>query len=260
MKSKKYFSLICEIIPTLFILSIVIVLWEIFVRATDIESYILPAPSDIARSTFFNLDILATHARVTLLEAIGGLLCATILGISTALALKLFPKLDKSIQPIIAGLQSFPKEAIAPLLIVWFGFGITSKFIIATSIAFFPIFLSSLQGLKGVPKDVIDTFTAFRASQIFMLLKVRFPYSLPSLFSGLRVASTLSLVGAVIGEFVGSSAGLGHLTLVANSQFSVDLVFSCLFILGLMGIFLDFIIQLIARKVICWHESISIKK
>lgn len=242
---------------SLVLVTILLIIWELSVRLLNVAPYILPRPSSVALRIFESADLLATNAGVTLLEAFIGLLMAILLGVTTAIVFQLHPRIDKAGQPIVAGFQSFPKEAIAPLLVVWFGFGMTSKFIMACSIAFFPVFLSTLKGLKSVPDDIIHTFSSLRASPHDILLKARIPYSLPFVFSGIRVASTLSLVGAVIAEFLGSSSGLGHLILVANSQFSVDLVFASLFVLALLGITADTIIQQIERRVIPWHESVT---
>lgn len=243
--------------PSIFCIIALVFCWEVSVRWLEIAPYILPTPTSILLKMVDSTGVLLSNAQVTLVEALGGLLTALVIGISTALIFQIYPKIDEAGQPLIAGFQSFPKEAIAPLLVVWFGFGMTSKLIIASSIAFFPIFLSTLKGLKAVPEEIVHVFSSLRASKWQILVKARVPYSLPFMFSGIRVASTLSFVGAVIGEFVGSSAGLGHLILVANSQFSVDLVFGCLIILGIMGVVSDTIIQKLERHFVPWHESIS---
>jgi len=241
---------------TLFILVFLILIWELSVYSFNIPAYILPYPTNIFKTTIQNISLLTVNTKTTIFEALLGLLFSAFIGVFTALIFQCFPKIDHAGQPIVAGIQSFPKEAIAPLLIVWFGFGISSKIIMACSISFFPIFLSTLKGLKAVPCEIIYTFSSLRASQRDVILKARLPYSLPYLLSGLRVSATLSIVGAVIGEFVGSSSGLGHLILVANSQFAVDLVFSCLFILGLTGVLVDSLLQQLEKAVIPWHESI----
>lgn len=242
--------------PSILVVLALVLVWEVVVRWLSIPTYILPTPSSIIAKMAGSINVLLINAQVTFFEAFGGLSIAFVIGVSTAFLFQIYPKLDEAGQPLIAGFQSFPKEAIAPLLVVWFGFGMTSKLIIASSIAFFPIFLSTLKGLKAVPDEVVHIFSSLRASKWQILLKARVPYSLPFMFSGIRVASTLSVVGAVIGEFVGSSAGLGHLILVANSQFSVDLVFGCLIMLGVMGIVADTLIKKLERKLVPWHESI----
>lgn len=241
--------------PSVIVIIVLVFCWEVGVRWLKIAPYLLPTPTSILLKMADSTDVLLSNAEVTFVEALGGLIIALVIGVLTALLFQIYPKLDEAGQPLIAGFQSFPKEAIAPLLVVWFGFGMTSKLVIASSIAFFPIFLSTLKGLKAVPEEVVHIFSSLRASKWQILLKARVPYSLPFMFSGIRVASTLSVVGAVIGEFVGSSAGLGHLILVANSQFSVDLVFGCLIVLGIMGVASDTIIQKLERRLVPWHES-----
>ena len=235
-----------------------LILWELAVRAFHIAPYILPTPTSIALKIVRSVGLLTSNAVTTFLEAFAGLALASIFGFASALVFKLYPRVDEAGQPLVAGFQSFPKEAIAPLLVVWFGFGLTSKLVVACSIAYFPVFVSTLKGLKAVPDEVIQTFRSLRATRREILVKARIPYSLPYFFAGIRVASTLSIIGAVIGEFVGSSAGLGHLILIANAQFSVDLVFGCLLVLGLMGVLLDTLIQLLERKFVPWHETVHI--
>jgi len=242
---------------TLLICGIMVVIWETAVRLLEIKPYILPTPTSVALQIVSKYGILFHHSFVTISEALLGFLLALLLGVLGAIFLQLSPRVDEAVQPIVAGFQSFPKEAIAPLMVVWFGFGITSKVILACSIAFFPVFVSMLKGLKSVPDDVMYTFLSLRATRQEILLKARIPFSLPHLFSGMRVASTLSIVGAVIGEFIGASKGLGHLILMANSEFSVDLVFASLLFLAVIGVVLDILIRTVERYLLPWHESVS---
>jgi len=256
MSKSTFFHTNARIAPTLVAAVALLSCWEALVRVLKVAPYILPTPTSIVGAMTEHAGVLIRNAGVTLFEALAGLLLALTCGVVAAVAFQLDPRIDEAGQPLVAGFQSFPKEAIAPLLVVWFGFGLTSKLVLACSIAFFPVFLSTLKGLKSVPDDIIHTFLALRASRKNILLKARIPYSFPFLFAGLRVASTLSIVGAVIGEFLGSSRGLGHLILVANSQFAVALVFACLALLAVMGILLDVLIRELERKLVPWHESV----
>lgn len=237
------------------ILFFLLCFWEIAVTIFNIKSYILPPPSSIFISLFKNIGIILKHLQTTGTEAGLALFLSILIGKLSAYTLILLPRIEKPLRPIITGFQSFPKEAIAPLLVIWFGFGITSKIVLATSIAFFPIFLSCIQGLKSVPRDVIYTMRSLGLSDADILLKVRRPYSRPYFYSGLRVSATLAIIGAVIGEFIGSSSGIGYLIQSANSQFSVDLVFASLFILAIAGIIIEFIITIIEAISIPWHDS-----
>lgn len=235
----------------------VLLLWEILVIGFRTPDYVLPRPSAVISAAHESAALVLRHSLITLGEALGGLICAVLIAISLALLLHMFPFWGKLVEPFIAGFQAFPKEAIAPLLIIWFGFGLTSKIVMAASIAFFPIFVSMCKGLVSVPDEIIQTFAALRATRIQVLWSIRIPFALPYLTSGVRVGATLSLVGAVIAEFVGASAGLGHFILVANSQFAVDLVFVALAALAIMGLALDASIRSLERVLIPWHDSIS---
>ncbi len=246
-----------KIHPALYVVTALLILWELVVIFFDVAPYILPAPSKIFLRIFVDIDLLLKNAFVTFSEAFLGLILATLLGVGIALLFQLFPKVNKSCQAILVGFQSFPKEAIAPLLVVWFGFGISSKIIMACLIAIFPIFISTYKGLNSVPNEMILTFRALRISAQQIVLHIRFLYALPFLFPAIRTASTLSIVGAVIGEFVGSSFGLGRLILIANSQFSIDLTFACLIVLGLIGMVMDVGWRYAEKKLIPWHESLS---
>ena len=246
-----------RLIGCLVVLTVCLVVWEWGVRALHVATYILPPPSAIFSAAILYRETLLRNLLITASEAALGLLITTTLGIALAILFQTYSKANEFGMPFVAGLQSFPKEAIAPLLVVWFGFGLTSKMILAAAIAFFPVFISTLRGLKSVPHDVLFTFTALRATPRQTLWKCRIPFALPHAFSGIRVASTLSIVGAVIGEFIGSSGGLGHLMLSANSQFSVDLVFASLVLLGAFGLILDTILSFTEKHLIPWHESIT---
>jgi NitT/TauT family transport system permease protein len=238
------------------VLVVLVVGWEALVRVGDISPYVVPGPYAVASRLALDLNLIFKHAGYTAAESMGGFALATILGTLLAVAMQMITPLNRALNPIVAALQSTPKEAMAPLLVVYLGFGWPSKVVMAASIAFFPIYVSLLKGLASVPEEVTMYFQATRVSSATFLYRVRIPYSLPFVFAGFRVASTLSVVGATIAEFVGSSAGLGHLILVSNAQFAVDRVFACLIVLGLMGLAFDFGIRTLERYLIPWHESV----
>jgi NitT/TauT family transport system permease protein len=143
--------------------------------------------------------------------------------------------------------------------VIWFGFGFTSKLVLAASIAFFPIFVSTYLGLQGVPSDVMNVLHAMKAPPGFILLRVRLNYAIPSIMSGLRVGWTLSIIGAVIAEFVGASSGLGHLILIGNSQFEISLVFSVLVVLAIGGLGGDILLRAAARSLSPWFHRQEIE-
>lgn len=238
MRIKKKLPMPQIILPILLIVSLLI-LWETSTRFLNIDKFILPSPTDITSSIAAYYELLLYHSLTTFGEALAGLLCACVIGGALALWIQVSNFAKNAFQPILAAFQSFPKEAIAPLLVIWFGFGYLSKVVLAASIAFFPIFIGTYLGLMSVPSDTINVLKAIKARDNFILFRVRLNYALPNIISSLRVAWTLSIIGAVIAEFVGASSGLGYLILIANSQFDVSLVFASLLVLAIGGLLGD---------------------
>jgi NitT/TauT family transport system permease protein len=244
-----------EVFAAPLLIFVFVLTWQFLVTLLDVSPFILPTPARIFVTTFQKTPLLLWHAMITFEEALLGLAIALVIGVGLAFWLDQSRFARAALQPIIAGFQSFPKESIAPLLIIWFGFGLTSKFILAASIAFFPVFIATYHGLQSVPTDVMNVLHAMKARSSFILLRVRFNYAIPSIIAGLRIGWTLSIIGAVVAEFMGSSAGLGHLVLIANSQFEVSLVFSVLIVLAVGGIGGDILLRLIARRSSPWYHS-----
>jgi NitT/TauT family transport system permease protein len=183
-----------------------------------------------------NWRLLVSEGRITLLESLYGFLLAFALGVPLAVMIAASPTLNLMFYPLLIATQSVPKVALAPLLLVWLGVGMESKLAIAWLVAFFPIVVDTATGLRNTPAELIDLATSVRASGWQTFWKIRFPAALPFVLSGCKVAITLAVIGAVIGEFVGSNDGLGNLLLVANSQVNEPLAFAALFALAVLGI------------------------
>jgi ABC-type nitrate/sulfonate/bicarbonate transport system permease component len=196
---------------------------------------------------------LAGHALVTLQEMLLGFGLAA--GSAMVLAVLMFewPVLEKALYPYVIGSQTVPVFAIAPLLVVWFGYGIPSKVLMAAVIVFFPIVLNTLDGLKSTDADVVNLLQVMQASRWQLLWKVHLPSALPFILSGAKIGISISTIGAVIGEWVGSKAGLGRLMLDANSQLQVSLVFAAIFCLSLMGLGLFGFMTLVERWMMPWR-------
>jgi len=209
--------------------------WEAFVRLWAVPSYILPPPSRILIELVTRRALLLDHALTTLQEVLLGFALGVGAGVLLAVVMATVPLLRRSVQPLLIISQTFPKEALAPLFIIWFGFGILSKVVITALICFFPVAIAMLRGLLTVDPGALDLFRLYGASRFKTLIWLRLPSSLPQLFSGLRISATLSVIGAVVGEFVGASKGLGLLIRIANTQLSTALIFASLVVLGLMG-------------------------
>ncbi len=242
------------LIPLVFVAFVA--LWEWAVRAFGVPAFIAPAPSTIARSlrggvrTGLYLD----HFWATLSETLLGFVIAAGAGVVLGALVAQFRILERTIYPYLVALQTLPKIAVAPLIIVWFGFGMSSKIIIAATVAFFPVLVNVIVGLKTVDQSKLDLMRSLKATrwQIFRL--VTFPNALPFVFAGLDIAVVFSVLGAIVGEFVGAQRGLG--TLILQFNFSLDIagVFAVLLILALMGLALHLVMQAIQRRVIFWAE------
>lgn len=218
-------------------------LWELLVRTLGVADYILPPPTRILSRLVSARQTLLGHAAVTLQEALWGFLLGAGTGTACAAAMARSRLVERMLYPLVISSQTFPKEALAPVFVVWFGFGILPKVVIAALISFFPVVVNTTRGLLSVDPLILDLMRALSASQRQVFFKVRLPNAVPYLFAALKMCVTLSVIGAVVGEFVGASAGLGHLTRLANSELATDLMFAALVVLGAMGTTLFLIVD-----------------
>jgi len=240
----------------------ILLVWQFVNEALRVPSYLLPTPSAIARALYSGLvdGIFIKSAFITLLEAIAGFLIAACAGIVLGTAIAQFGIVERLVYPYVVGLQSLPKVAIAPLVIVWFGYGFSSKIVVSATIAFFPVLVNVIVGLKSADADQLDLMRSLNASRWQKLRLVQFPAALPFIFAGLDVAAIFSVLGAIVAEFVGSQAGLGNLLLTFNSNLDISSVFACLILLGLMGTSLHFAIQLLRRRMVFWSREDEVRK
>ncbi len=236
------------------LLILFITFWELMVWQFDIPHYILPAPSRIFRTLSVQQFLLLHHALITLEEIIVGFLLAFVVGVGLAFLMFQFPVLEKSFYPIVIGSQTIPVFAIAPLLVLWFGYGLSSKVVMAALIVFFPIVVNTLDGLKGADSDEVNLLKILKANQWQILWKVRVPSALPFVFSGCKVGISVSTIGAIIGEWVGSKEGLGYLMLHANAQLQISLIFASLLYLTILGVGLFYLIVLTERWAMPWKR------
>jgi NitT/TauT family transport system permease protein len=239
----------------LIVIAALLVVWEIAVRAFGVPAYLLPPPSAIARRMVIDYKLLGVNAWVTLGEVLAGYALAIIVSIPLAAVLAQFRVVENAIYPTLVASQTIPKVAIAPILVVWFGFGLTPKILIAFLICFFPIVVDTMTGFRCVPREVIWLARSMGASQWKTFMKIRIPAALPNIFAGLKVASTLAVVGAVVGEFIGADRGLGYQLIVANGLMDVQLSFAVLGALSLLGIGLYVGVDLLERLALPWHVS-----
>ena len=228
-------------------------LWEAGVRVYEAPHYILPAPSAIAVTLVEKRATLGRHTLVTLQEMLLGFGLAVSVGVVLAVLMFEIPMLERALYPYVIGSQTVPVFAIAPLLVLWLGYGIMSKVLMAAIIVFFPIVLNTLDGLKAADADIVSLLRVMRASRWQLLRKAQLPAALPFMLSGAKIGISISTIGAVIGEWVGARAGLGRLMLDANSQLQVSLVFAAIICLTLMGLVLFGLMTLIERWLTPWR-------
>ena len=242
-------------LTALAVLAGVFFLWEAAVRAFQVKPIILPPPSAVFADLVSAPAWYLGHAWYTLIVTLGGFALAVLVGVLLAVLIVESRLLDKSIYALIVALNSVPKVAVAPLFVIWLGTGAEPKVAIAFLIAVFAIVIDAVLGLKSVPPDILDLARSLRGGRFATLWRIRFPCALPSLFAGMKVAISLALVGAIVGEFVSSQRGLGYVILSAQGMFDTARVFAAILVLAAMGVALFWLIALLERLAIPWHAS-----
>ncbi len=236
-------------------LLVILGLWQAVVVIFDMPSFILPAPMEVFSRLVTRFDVLMKHTLVTGQEIILGLLLGLGMGLMFALQMLLFKPLKRWLLPILIASQAVPVFAIAPVLMLWLGYGIASKVVMAAIIIFFPVTTCCYDGLRNTPTGYLDLAKTMGASKWQLLRHIQLPAALPTLASGIRVAVVIAPIGAVVGEWVGSSAGLGYLMLQANARMIIDEMFAALFILALLSVSLYFITDKLLKKLIPWENQ-----
>jgi len=240
--------------PTLTII-VLLVVWEAGVYFFELPEYLLPLPSAVAVELVREARYLAPHLGITTLETVLGFLIAMVVGIGLAVIIVASRTLEATIYPLLVGSQSIPKVAIAPLLIFWTGIGLAPKVVVAFLIAFFPIVIDTVVGLRSVEPEMLQLVRSMGASKVKTFWKILFPSALPNIFAGLKVGVTLAVVGAIVGEFIQADRGLGYTLLQANAMINTKLSFAIVLLLSAVGIVLFMIVDWIERLTIPWHVS-----
>lgn len=235
----------------------VVALWQAGVALFKVSPLIFPGPASVVNALFDGLvsgEILR-HLLVTLGEILAGFVIGAALGFVLGAAIGLSDLLETLLYPYVVAFQTMPKVAIAPLFVVWFGFGATSKIVITATIVFFPLVANTIVGLRSAPKDQIDLMTACTANQWQVFRMIRLPHALPYVFAGLDIGIVLAVIGAIVGEFVGAEAGLGYLILQRNFSMDTAGVFAILIVLSLIGLGLHAAVSRLSKRVIFWADS-----
>lgn len=233
-------------------LVLIVVAWALICWLGRLPTVVLPTPDKVLVSFVAHLPLLLTESWVTLKETLYGFLLALALGLPMAVAVANSRTLNLMFYPLLVALQSVPKVALAPIVLVWLGPDLASKLAIAWLVAFFPIIVDTAAGLRATPKELHELALSLNASRLQILFKIQFPAALPFVMTGAKVAITLAVIGAVIGEFVGSSEGLGFLLLTATSQLDTPLAFAALFALSILGLLVYLLVEIVEWLMAPW--------
>lgn len=238
----------------------VIALWYGVVLGFDIAPYLLPLPHLVLERIVADFQFLLYHTWITSYETLGGFVLSMIVGIGLAIAIVASPVIDRALMPWLVLSQTFPKVALAPLIAVWFGLGILPKLLVTFLVAFFPVVISTVVGLRSIEREMLELARSMRATRLQLFWHFRLPMALPNIFAGLKVAVAFAVVGAVIAEWVGANEGLGYLLLRANANLDTALLFSVLVMLMIIGVVLYYAVELVERLMIPWHSTQRLKE
>lgn len=223
--------------------------WQILVPLSGLSAFVLPTPLAVATRMINDAPLLAAHLYVTLFEVIVGFGMGVLIGVPLALSIFYSKPFERAIYPILVGLQTVPKVSLAPILVLYLGYGWAPKIVLAFLISFFPIVISTVVGLQSLDKNLVNLVRSMGANEWQTFFKLRLPAALPNIFGGFKVAISLAVIGAVIGEYVAAERGLGYLQLQANSLFDTTLNFATVVTISLLGVILYYIIDVVEARV-----------
>lgn len=237
------------------VLVALVLLWWLLSSAHVVKSYLLPSPGTTWLAIQHNVSYLWSNLLTTVYETLAAFVISIVFGILAGVVMVYSKTIEKTLYPLLVLAQVVPKIALAPLFVVWLGFGNVPKILVAFLVAFFPVVVSSFVGLRSVDPEILDLAATMDASPLQVFFRFRFPASLPHLFSGIKVAATLAVTGAIVGEFVGSNNGIGNVILEANGNVNTPMLFAGLIVLSLFGIVLYLVVEVTERLVMPWHPS-----
>lgn len=235
---------------------VIIGLWQLILGVFAVPKFIAPTPMAVAQTLLDKWLLFAHHGQVTLIEIVLGLLFGFLLGLSSALLMMLSRRLSQVMMPVFIISQAIPVFAIAPLLVLWLGYGMGSKVVMAVLIIYFPVTATCYDGLRNAPVQWLDLGQSLKASKMQQLYHIRLPAALPSMASGLRIAATFAPIGAVVGEWVGAAEGLGYLMLQANARMQASTVFAALLVLVAMSLSIYFSVDYLLNRLIPWQKHL----
>ncbi len=253
---KKWENIGNRAVPILFF-TLLVIIWQFIVDSGIIARYILPSPWDVVVVSIRILPELKDHIYTTLQEALTGFMIAILFSVTLAILMDNFTLVKKAVQPLLVVSQTIPIMVLAPLFAMWFGFGLLPKIMVVILVCFFPIVVSLLEGLNTLDSDLLNLMKSMKASRWQMFYLAKFPSSLPNFFSGLKIAATYSIIGAIIGEWMGGKSGLGVYMTRVRQSFALDKVFATILIIIFLSIILFKIIELIQFLLMPWRRAIS---
>lgn len=250
--SHRFWRGLYNVLPALALSVGVIVVWEAVIRLFKVPTFVLPAPTAIVESLIANWGSLAFAAQATALEVLFGFVLSAVVGVLVALVIVRFERFGRALYPLIVLFQNVPKVALAPIFILWFGYGLAPKILLIVVIAFFPVAIDMLAGLQSVEPSFVSLMRSVGASKSKIMLRVRIPHSLPHLMAGLKVAITFSVIGAIVGEFAGANQGLGYVIQFASTQLDTPLIFAALIVVSVLGLAFYYIVEFAERWLVPW--------
>lgn len=242
--------------PPLLVLGLALLGWETAVRLDGTPAWLLPRPSAVGRTLWEDRGLLAHHARVTGQEVLAGFALALAAGCALAVLIDASRVVERALYPIVVASQAIPIVALAPLLLVWFGYGLLPKVIVTALVAFFPIVVTTVDGLRGADREALDLVRAMGAGRLGRFRLVKLPAALPALFSGARIGVAVAVIGAVFGEYVGAKAGLGYLMNISSGRLLTARVFACIVVLAVMAIALFAAVAAAERLALPWRRYV----
>jgi ABC-type nitrate/sulfonate/bicarbonate transport system permease component len=240
-------------LPSLGFFLVLLFLWEAVVRCLGIKEYILPTPTKIGQAFGGTANLLWAHSMQTVNETLLGFILAVVTGVVLAMLMGVFPIIKRTLYPLVVVSQTIPIVAVAPLLIIWFGYDLLPKVMVVALVCFFPITISLVEGLEAVDRDMVKLLSAMGASSWQVFKTVQLPGALPSFFSGLKISATYSIMGAVIGEWLGASKGLGVFMIRSMNSFLTARVFAAIVVVSFLSLIFFGLIVVLARLMMPWH-------
>ena len=241
--------------PPFLALLLAMLAWQLYVRLADKPEYLVPAPTRVISKMWEEPGFLAANAWTTTYEALAGFALGSAIAVVLAILMAHSRLLERSLYPIAVMVKVTPVVAVAPMFIIWFGFGVAPKIFIAALITFFPVLVNAVTGFRDVSPNALEFLRSVNASPIEILIKLRVPSALPYLFAAFKVSATLSVIGAFVAEWIGSSKGLGHVLALAHSTLDMRTLFAAVILLAIIGTVFVVIISLLERRLLFWHDS-----